>query len=152
VDYYFVDIRGNRNILTKNKLRGSLIEMQTSQKILYVEDNIDNRILVRRILMAEGYNMLEAQDANEALQVVQSHRPDLILMDINMPEIDGYTLTSRLKGMPGLSSVPIIALTANVMRGDRERSLEAGCDGYIQKPIDVDQLPTQIKRFLNAKR
>jgi two-component system cell cycle response regulator DivK len=126
--------------------------MQTSQKILYVEDNIDNRILVRRILMAEGYNMLEAQDAYQALQVVQSHRPDLILMDINMPEIDGYTLTSRLKGMPGLSNVPIIALTANVMRGDRERSLEAGCDGYIQKPIDVDQLPAQIKRFLNAKR
>jgi two-component system cell cycle response regulator DivK len=126
--------------------------MPISQKILYVEDNIDNRILVRRILMAEGYNMLEAQDANEALQVVQRQRPDLILMDINMPEIDGYTLTTRLKGMPGLSSVPIIALTANVMRGDRERSLEAGCDGYIQKPIDVDQLPTQIKRFLDTKR
>ena len=126
--------------------------MLTSQKILYVEDNIDNRILVRRILMAEGYDILEAQDANEALQVVQRQRPDLILMDINMPEIDGYTLTTRLKGMPGLRSVPIIALTANVMRGDRERSLEAGCDGYIQKPIDVDQLPTQVKRFLNAKR
>ena len=126
--------------------------MQTSQKILYVKDNIDNRILVRRILMAEGYNILEAQDAYDALQVVQKQRPDLILMDINMPEIDGYTLTARLKGMPGLSSVPIIALTANVMRGDRERSFEAGCDGYIQKPIDVDQLPAQIKRFLNAKR
>jgi two-component system cell cycle response regulator DivK len=126
--------------------------MLTSQKILYVEDNIDNRILVRRILIAEGYDILEAQDANEALQVVQRQRPDLILMDINMPEIDGYTLTTRLKGMPGLRSVPIIALTANVMRGDRERSLEAGCDGYIQKPIDVDQLPTQIKKYLNAKR
>jgi two-component system, cell cycle response regulator DivK len=126
--------------------------MQTSQKILYVEDNIDNRVLVRRILMAEGYNVLEAQDAYQALQVVQQQRPDLILMDINMPEIDGYTLTARFKGTPGLSGVPIIALTANVMRGDRERSLEAGCDGYIQKPIDVDQLPAQIKRFLNAKR
>jgi two-component system, cell cycle response regulator DivK len=126
--------------------------MQTSRKILYVEDNIDNRVLVRRILMAEGYSVLEAQDAHEALQVVQQQKPDLILMDINMPEIDGYTLTARLKGMTGLSSVPIIALTANVMRGDRERSLDAGCDGYIQKPIDVDQLPVQIKRFLNAKR
>jgi two-component system cell cycle response regulator DivK len=127
-------------------------DMITSQKILYVEDNIDNRILVRRILMAEGYHVLEAQNAPEALQVIQQHKPDLILMDINMPEIDGYSLTTRLKGMPGLSGVPIIALTANVMRGDRERSLEAGCDGYIQKPIDVDQLPAQIKRFLNAKR
>jgi two-component system cell cycle response regulator DivK len=126
--------------------------MQTSQKILYVEDNVDNRVLVRRILMAEGYSVLEAQDAHEALQVVQQQKPDLILMDINMPEIDGYTLTARIKGMTGLSSVPIIALTANVMRGDRERSLDAGCDGYIQKPIDVDQLPLQIKRFLNTKR
>lgn len=126
--------------------------MQNNQKILYVEDNVDNRVLVRRILMAEGYNVLEAQDAYEALQVVQGQKPDLILMDINMPEIDGYTLTSRFKGTPGLESVPIIALTANVMRGDKERSLEAGCDGYIQKPIDVDQLPGQIKRFLNAKR
>jgi two-component system cell cycle response regulator DivK len=126
--------------------------MQTDQKILYVEDNVDNRVLVRRILMAEGYSVLEAQDAHEALQVVQQQKPDLILMDINMPEIDGYTLTARIKGMTGLSSVPIIALTANVMRGDRERSLDAGCDGYIQKPIDVDQLPLQIKRFLNTKR
>jgi two-component system cell cycle response regulator DivK len=126
--------------------------MQNSQNILYVEDNVDNRVLVRRILMAEGYKVLEAQDAHEALQVVQQQKPDLILMDINMPEIDGYTLTARFKGMPGLNSVPIIALTANVMRGDRERSLDAGCDGYIQKPIDVDQLPVQIKRFLNNKR
>ncbi len=126
--------------------------MQNSQNILYVEDNVDNRVLVRRILMAEGYKVLEAQDAYEALQVVQQQKPDLILMDINMPEIDGYTLTARFKGMPGLNSVPIIALTANVMRGDRERSLDAGCDGYIQKPIDVDQLPVQIKRFLNNKR
>jgi two-component system cell cycle response regulator DivK len=126
--------------------------MQNSQKILYVEDNVDNRVLVRRILMAEGYSVLEAQDAHQALQVVQQQKPDLILMDINMPEIDGYTLTAHIKGMTGLNSVPIIALTANVMRGDRERSLDAGCDGYIQKPIDVDQLPVQIKRFLNAKR
>ncbi len=126
--------------------------MQNNQKILYVEDNVDNRVLVRRILMAEGYKVLEAQDAHEALQVVQGQKPDLILMDINMPEIDGYTLTSRFKGTPGLESVPIIAVTANVMRGDKERSFEAGCDGYIQKPIDVDQLPNQVKRFLNAKR
>jgi len=122
--------------------------MSTPATILYVEDNQDNRTLVRRVLQAEGYNVLEARDATHALSVIESATPDLILMDINMPDIDGYTLTTRIKSMPGMESVPIIAITANVMRGDRERTIEAGCDGYIQKPIDVDVLPTQITRFL----
>lgn len=120
--------------------------------ILYVEDNPDNRMLVRRILMAYDFTVLEAGTAAQALEVVQEQVPDLILMDINMPDIDGYTLTSQLKEVPALSNVPIIAVTANVMKGDRERSLEAGCDGYIQKPIDVDTLPTQIRRFLSLKK
>ena len=72
------------------------------------------------------------------------------MMDINMPDIDGYSLTAQIKGTPGLGTIPIIALTANVMRGDRERSLEAGCDGYIQKPIDIDMLSEQIERFLRS--
>jgi two-component system cell cycle response regulator DivK len=72
-------------------------------------------------------------------------------MDINMPKVDGYTLTAQIRAMPGFESVPIVALTANVMRGDRERSLEAGCDGYIQKPIDIDLLPQQIERYLRKK-
>ena len=97
--------------------------------------------------------MLEASNAYQALEVVQTQNPNLILMDINLPEMDGYTLTARLKAIPKLYNVPIIALTANVMRGDRERTLEAGCDGYIQKPVDVDGLPTQIHQFLkNAGR
>jgi two-component system cell cycle response regulator DivK len=116
--------------------------------ILYVEDNPENRLLVRRILMAEDFNVLEAESAAQAIEVIQAQIPDLILMDINMPEVDGYTLTSRLRENPRLNGVPIIALTANVMKGDRERTLEAGCDGYIQKPIDVDQLPEQINSFL----
>ncbi len=116
--------------------------------VLYVEDNVDNRILVRRILQAEGYTVLEAGNAAETLRVLQGQRPDLILVDINMPEVDGYTLTSHLKADPELAAVPVIAITANVMRGDRERTLAAGCDGYIQKPIDVDYLPRQIARFL----
>jgi two-component system cell cycle response regulator DivK len=78
--------------------------------------------------------------------------PDLVLMDINLPEIDGYELTHRLKQMPDLAGVPIVAMTANVMKGDREKTFAAGCDGYIQKPIDVDQLPLQIARFLQAKK
>ena len=122
--------------------------MDASATILYVEDNQDNRILVRRVLQAEGYEVLEAGTAQGALQILEANRPDLILMDINMPDIDGYTLTTRIKARPDMYSTPIIALTANVMRGDRERSLQAGCDGYIQKPIDVDTLPAQIAHFL----
>jgi two-component system cell cycle response regulator DivK len=119
--------------------------------ILYIEDNMDNRTLIRRILTAEGYAFLEAGDAKEALEILKMNTPDLILMDINMPGVDGYTLTAQIRGMPGFDNVPIVALTANVMRGDRERSLEAGCDGYIQKPIDIDLLPQQVERYLRKK-
>lgn len=118
--------------------------------ILYVEDNPDNRLLVKRILMVEGYRVLEAEDAAEALSVLESQVPDLILMDINMPDIDGYALTARLRQNHNLNGTPIVALTANVMRGDRERSLEAGCDGYIQKPIDVDLFPRQVQKYLSV--
>ncbi len=119
--------------------------------ILYVEDNPDNRMLVRRILLSEDYGLLEAQSAAQALEVLKSARPDLILMDINMPDMDGYTLTSKIKNMPGFERVPIIALTANVMRGDKEKTLEAGCDGYIQKPLDIDQLIREVERFLSRR-
>lgn len=126
--------------------------MPATASILYVEDNPDNRLLVRRILQAEGYQVVEAQTAAGALDAIHSRRPDLILMDINMPDMDGYTLTSRLKATPELCTIPIVALTANVMKGDKERSLEAGCDGYIQKPIDVDNLPVQIDHYLAHAR
>ena len=116
--------------------------------ILYVEDNSDNRMLIRRVLSAEGYTVHEASSADAALDTLQTMRPDLILMDINMPDMDGYTLTAHIRALPHLGLVPIVAVTANVMRGDRERSLEAGCDGYIQKPIDIDTLTQQIERFL----
>jgi two-component system cell cycle response regulator DivK len=124
--------------------------MSTNATILYVEDNADNRTLVRRILMAEGYNLLEAVNATQALEILKNTQPNLILMDINMPDMDGYSLTTKIKETPGLEFIPIVALTANVMRGDRERSLEAGCDGYIQKPIDIDLLSEQIERFLRS--
>ncbi len=105
-------------------------------------------MLVQRVLTAEGFIVLEAASAVEAQEVLQNHHPQLILMDINMPDMDGYSLTARLKKRPELQDVPILALTANVLRGDRERSLAAGCDGYIQKPIDVDRLPQEILRYL----
>ena len=120
--------------------------------ILYVEDNRENRLLVRRVLEAEGFKVQEAESAARALESIGQIVPNLILMDINMPEIDGYTLTSRLRQNPKIRGVPIIAMTANVMRGDRERTLEAGCDGYIQKPIDVDILGEQLKRFIDEVR
>jgi two-component system cell cycle response regulator DivK len=116
--------------------------------ILYVEDNSDNRKLVRRVLEVEGYAVVEAKDGAQALAQLESGAIDLALMDINMPDMDGYALTAKIKAMPQFSELPILAVTANVMRGDRERSLQAGCDGYIQKPIDIDTLSEQIERFL----
>lgn len=124
--------------------------MLNNTTILYVEDNLENRTLVNRILSAEGYTLIEAMDAAQALEILDTTVPNLILMDINMPEMDGYALTSKIKNLPGFEHVPIIAMTANVMRGDRERSFEAGCDGYIQKPIDIDTLTEQIENFLRS--
>ena len=122
-----------------------------SATILNIEDNFDNRLLVRRVLSAEGYKIVEAGNAGEGLEALKTLHPDLILMDINMPDMDGYSLTARIRSLPGFESVPIVALTANVMRGDREKSLEAGCDGYIQKPIDVDLLPQQVDVYLRKR-
>ena len=119
--------------------------------ILYIEDDFQNRVLVRRILEAYGYAVVEAESGREGLKKAAEVVPDLILMDINLPEMDGYEATARLKKIETLDKVPIIAMTANVMKGDREKTLDAGCDGYIQKPIDVDRLPEQIEEFLILK-
>ena len=121
-------------------------------KVLYIEDNVENRTLVKRVLEVEGYVVLEADDGIDGLRIVLEEAPDLVLIDINLPEIDGYEITTRLRRMEGLKNIPIVALTANVLKGDRERSLDAGCDGYIQKPIDVDLLPSQIAAFLRRAR
>jgi two-component system cell cycle response regulator DivK len=117
--------------------------------ILYVEDNPGNRMLVRRILEAEGYTIREAVDGPAGLEMAAQERPDLILLDINLPEIDGYDLAKRMRAMPNLDGVPILAVTANVMQGDKERTMEAGCNGFIPKPIDVDKLPQQIRAALD---
>jgi two-component system cell cycle response regulator DivK len=121
-------------------------------RILYIEDNADNRLLVKRILLAEGYTMLEAESGTRGLELAKTGLPDLILMDINLPDIDGYECTARLRQSDGLSKVPIIALTANVMEGDSQKALDAGCDGYIPKPVDVDALPLQVEAFLKKSR
>ncbi len=122
--------------------------MAIKPRILYIEDNPENRLLVQRILVAEGFDLLTADSGAAGITLADKERPDLILVDINLPELDGYSVTARLKNIPHLARVPVIALTANVMKGDKEKTLAAGCDGYIQKPIDVDQFPRQLARFL----
>jgi len=116
--------------------------------VLYVEDNPDNRSLIRRVLESEDYSVVEAANAGQALEKLEYGNIDLILMDINMPDMDGYALTAKIKATQRYSKIPIVAVTANVMRGDREKSLKAGCDGYIQKPIDIDLLSQQIERYI----
>lgn len=121
----------------------------TKGRILYVEDNFENRILIKRVLEAEGYTLIEAENGTVGLQLAISDKPDLILMDINLPDIDGYECTARLRKTDGISKIPIVALTANVMAGDHEKAMAAGCDGYISKPVDIDKLPFQVQRYLS---
>jgi two-component system cell cycle response regulator DivK len=117
-------------------------------KILYIEDSPSNRLLVRRILMVEDYEVLEAEDGIIGIEIARQEHPALILMDMNLPDVDGYEMTRRIRATPELSDIPIVAMTANVMEGDREKTLAAGCVGYIPKPIDVDELPQQVAQFL----
>ena len=124
-------------------------EKEGPPTVLYIEDNLENRILVRRVLEAEGYRVLEAADAPTGIQMAQTMVPDLILLDINLPGMDGYEAANAIRRTNELRDVPIIAVTANVMKGDREKSLSAGCSGYVQKPIDVDALPAQVAAFLS---
>jgi two-component system cell cycle response regulator DivK len=124
--------------------------MNETKKILHIEDNFENRILVRRLLQAAEFDVIEAENAFQAITQLRANRPDLILMDINMPDVDGYTLTAKLKTVPGIKQIPIIAITANAMRGDREKSLRAGCDGYIEKPINIDTFLDEIHYFLDG--
>ena len=124
------------------------IQIGPSQKILVVEDNQDNRELVVKVLKINGYKVIEAVDGEEALEKTKTENPDLILMDLFIPKIDGYEVTRRLKSDKDLKHIPVIALTAHAMKGDMEVALAAGCDGYMPKPIDVRELPKQIEYFM----
>lgn len=121
------------------------------KKILIVDDNQDSRELVVKILKTRGYHTIEAVDGEEALEKAVAERPDLILMDRSLPKIDGYAVTKRLKDQKEFKNIPIVALTAHAMRGDREKALEAGCEGYISKPINVRELPELIMSYLSGK-
>lgn len=117
-------------------------------RILCVEDNPQNMRLVRKLLK-RMYTVLEAEDGMTGLHIAEEEIPDLILMDINLPDIDGLEVTKRIKAQAHLNHIPIIALTANAMYGDEEKYLTAGCDGYIAKPVLRDKLYSEIERFLN---
>jgi len=120
------------------------------EPILIVDDNPANLKLARVLLASEGYEVRTAADAEEALVVLQSFEPRLILMDLQMPGMDGFELTRRLKAEPTMRRIVILALTAYAMKGDEERVLAAGCDGYIAKPIDTRALPGVIATYLAA--
>jgi len=119
------------------------------QKILVVDDNQDSRELVMKILGKKNYLLLEAYDGEDALNKIIAEKPDLVLMDISMPKIDGYEVTRRLKTMDVYKDIPIIALTAHAMKGDCEKALAAGCKGYITKPINIREFNEQIKQYLS---
>jgi len=120
-------------------------------RVLYVEDNEDNVYLLKmRLELIEGYDIAVAKDGGEAIDRVNSDPPDLILMDLNLPGIDGWEATRRLKADAKTKAVPVIALTAHAMAGDREKALAAGCEDFDTKPIDFDRLIDKMKRLLNS--
>ena len=121
------------------------------RKILIVEDNQDSRELVVKVLKNRGYQTIEAADGEEALEKTATERPDLILLDISIPKIDGYEVAKRLKSQEEFKDIPIVALTAHAMKGDREKVIVSGFEGYISKPINVRELPDQVRSYLRGK-
>ncbi len=118
------------------------------KRILVVEDNPDNRILITDVLTSLNYEVLVAVDGEEGVRKAEIEVPDLILMDLSLPQMDGWTATGHIKSNPELQHIPIVALTAHAMVGDRERALEAGCDDYVSKPIDLRELAGKLAQYL----
>jgi len=118
--------------------------------VLYIEDNPDNLQLVERALKARGYDVIKAPTGLHGIEAAENSNPDLILLDINLPDIDGYEVARRLRGSrnPHMLTVPIIAVTANALKGDAEKALEAGCDFYMSKPINVRELWMRVETYL----
>ncbi len=124
--------------------------MKARSLILVVEDNEANQMLVRAVLELDGFDVRIAGSGPEALDVLRDCAPDLILMDVQLPGQDGLTLTRLIKAGPATAAIPIVALTAHAMTGDRELALDAGCIAYISKPIDTRTFGVQVKQFLSA--
>ena len=119
-------------------------------KVLYIEDNPNNMYLVEKILRASGYEMIGAEDGERGLLLAETHRPKLILLDINLPDVDGYEIARRLRAseFEDLAQVPIVAVTANALVGDAQKALDAGCTDYLPKPINIRDLRDCVARHL----
>ena len=129
-------------------MQGGVTDPRAARKVLIVEDNDLNMKLFNDLLEAHGYTTFQTKDGREALSIARTHRPDLILMDIQLPEVSGLEITKRLKADEELRSIPVVAVTAFAMAGDRERVMLAGFDGHIEKPISVRALPDLINGYL----
>ncbi len=119
------------------------------EKILYIEDNPDNVLLVQRVIQARGFEFLSASDGMSGLRMARDGRPALILLDINLPDIDGFEVISRLRSDDLTELIPVIAVTANALKGDYEKCLAAGCDDYIAKPVNIRELMAKISAFVS---
>lgn len=128
--------------------------MNTNQTktVLIVEDNEDNLVVYRTILEHIGYDVLEARDGEEGVERAHDNHPDLILMDISIPKIDGWEATRRLKGDEETRDIPIIALTAHALEEDREKARRIGCDGYLAKPVEPRRVVEEVERFVGESR
>jgi two-component system cell cycle response regulator DivK len=117
-------------------------------KILVIEDNEDNRRIVRDLLTSAGYEVIEAVTGQEGVTAAETQNPELILMDIQLPDFDGYEATRRIKANPALSAIPIIAVTSYALSGDDAKAFEAGCDAYVTKPFSPRELLAKIREYL----
>lgn len=119
-----------------------------NKNVLVVEDNEKNRKLMRVILKAKGYTVIEAATGEEALGILKTQKPDIILMDIQLPGIDGITLAKQIKADTAIKDIPIIAVTAYAMKGDEQKILDAGCNAYVSKPINTQELPLMVEKYI----
>ena len=122
------------------------------EKILIVEDNPQNMKVVEMTLRPHGYSLIKATNGEEALMAVSREEPDLVIMDVQIPKIDGLEVTRKLRRMPAFSHIPIIAVTAYAMKGDKEKAIEAGCDAYLSKTVDTRELPKVVAEMLLGRR
>lgn len=121
------------------------------KRILVVDDKEDSRVLVAKVLKHHGYEVSGARSGEEAIDLARKEVPDLILMDVRLPGgMDGLEATQRIKALPGLARIPIIAMTASVRAEDEKKALDGGCDGFLRKPIDIDALPGQVAEYIRA--